>query len=652
MSIKNITSYENIPEIVAFLQSCPVVYIDTETTGLDPHTGELLILSAHASNGNDAFTFTFDIVAMGVDVLHDLKVVLENPNIRKVAHNATFDWKWLYHAGDIYTAPIYCTLIAEQVIQSGLLLSGFGLDAVAERRLNIKMDKSIRQNFINRDTRIPFTDVELTYAAEDTIILASIYEQQQVEIARESLERVILLESTLIPITAQLEYDGIEIDEVRLRAAAPVVAHLMVTAAQHLQDEIINAGVANEITFTRDGYSVVNVASPKQMLDVFNRMGIQVKSLGKKELSDWDAQWARKHKKKSVADSDDDFDIGYAHPVLREHAVRTATAKLQGTYIEGLLAKINPVTHRIHAGWKQCGAPATGRMSSSGPNLQNLVNKKKLTALGLADHDIRSMFIPATGCDFIISDYSGIELSILAAMSNDKQLIYQILQGDIHSFVANSLAGSAISSVLGDQLTPKNAKTPQGKAIRDLFKPVSFGIIYGSTGYNLYRTLYFDLRSLGINITQDDADMWVERWKNELFPDTGQLLRQNALHAVTRYYTESALGRRRHWLHDVRFDKWRMLAAMREGSNQPIQATCSDALKQAMIYLDAEMDRSRARIVAPVHDEILSETRKDYTEECVPIVKNCMERAIRELYPDADPMLFTAEPKISDRYDK
>jgi DNA polymerase I-like protein with 3'-5' exonuclease and polymerase domains len=157
------------------------------------------------------------------------------------------------------------------------------------------------------------------------------------------------------------------------------------------------------------------------------------------------------------------------------------------------------------------------------------------------------MFIPAPGRAFIISDYSGIELSILAAMSNDAQLTYQIIEGDIHSFVANSLIGDKIEQVLGERLTKKNRKIGNHKVVRDLFKKVSYGIIYGSTGYNLYRTLYFDLLAIGITITQQECDVWVERWKHELFPGTGVVLATNSNYAVTRYYTESVLGRKRYW---------------------------------------------------------------------------------------------------------
>lgn len=262
------------------------------------------------------------------------------------------------------------------------------------------------------------------------------------------------------------------------------------------------------------------------------------------------------------------------------------------------------------------------------------------------------MFIPAPGNDFIIADYAGIELSILAAMCKDTQLTNQILSGDIHSFVTNSLIPDKLLQVLGSLITPKNKKEGLFKVIRDLFKKVSYGIIYGSTGYNLYRTLYFDLLGAGIVITRDECDIWVERWKHELFPGTGELLQKNSELAITQYYTTSALGRRRHWTPEVRFDKWRMFAAMREGSNHPIQGTCADMLKRAMVYIDNKIDPKRARIVACIHDELLLETNKEYTASAMLLVKEYMEMSARSFYPDADPMLFIAEPKFSSCYDK
>jgi len=368
--IKTVVDYADIDRIIDFLLECPVVYFDTETTGLDPHTGTLLLLSIHGNNGINEFTFVFDILRMGVEVLHQLKAIFHNPAILKVAHNAVFDWKWLYHNADVYTSPVYCTMIAEQVVQAGLLFSGFSLADVTERRLGRKLDKSVREQFIERDLNIPFSQEELAYAGEDTVVLEPIYMQQRDELIKKDLSKIINLECQLIPITSQLEYNGIEINEERLRAAQPVVMRVIEDATQKLQDEIISSGAADEITFSRDGYSAINVGSPKQMLQALNAIGVDTTSLSKKELSDWDAKWAIKHKKLAASSGgDDEFDVGYAHPVLRQHAIRTAAAKLEGTYISGLIPKINPITRRIHPGYKQCGAPATGRMSGVNPKV-------------------------------------------------------------------------------------------------------------------------------------------------------------------------------------------------------------------------------------------------------------------------------------------
>lgn len=647
---------QKIQEAVDYLRGCVRVYFDFETTGLDPYTAAVLLLAMHGEHPEmDSETFVFD-ARLGAPVFSAIRPIMEDPDIEKIAHNAVFDWKFLYHNGNIFTQPVHCTLIVEQVLQAGLLNRGFGLDDVAERRLGMKVDKSVRSGFINRNPYLDFTDEEYEYAAKDVYILPEIYAQQMAQIKKENLQPVYELEQRNIPITALMEYGGICVDQDRLRAAQPAVQAVIAKAEKQLHSEIIAEGLAEEIMFDGEGFTSINLGSTKQMLEVVQAMGVDVKSLSRKELSDWDAQWARKNKKdaKAISDSDDDdLSVGYAHPILRQHAIRTAASKLSGTYINGFLERINPVTGRIHFGFKQCGAVATGRLSGSDPNPQNLPNKKKLTDIGLGDFGIREMLIPAPGRDLIISDYSGIELAILAAMSGDKRLTYEILQGDIHSFVANNLAGEKIKYAIGDLITPKNQKSDaRAKTIRDKFKPVSYGIIYGSTGYNLYRTLYFDLLSLGITITQADCDMWVERWKHELFPDTGALLQRNAEYAVTRFYTTSALGRRRRWTPEVRFDKWRMLAAMREGSNHPIQATCADMIKMSTVRVFEGLDASRARQAASVHDELVCESDKDYTDEAVPIIKEAMESSARDLFPAADPLLFIAQPKVSDKYDK
>ena len=633
-------------------QGPDVLFCDTETTDLDPHTDNLLIVSIR---GGDE-TYVFDFLSLGFEYIPMLKPLMENSAV-KVFHNAIFDYKHLWHHGGIDTKNMHCTLVTDQLINAGLFWE-YSLAQVANRRLGIEVVKEIRSGFIQRDLSLPFTQAELEYAAKDVDILEPIYNQQLKDIKQKNLDRVYDLECKLLPVTSRMEYEGILIDADKLAAALPITEALIKRTDQSIQDDLIAAGAAEEIIFNRDGYKAINTGSPKQMLAAFNKVGIDVKSLSNKELNDWDAVWSKVRGSyasdtyAALFEDDEDIHIGFNHPLLKKHAVRTSVAKLKGTYIEGLLARINPKTHRIHPGFKQCGAVSTGRMSSVSPNFQNLTNTRKLEQIGLASCDVRSMFIPTPGYDFVICDYSSIELVILALMSGDERLKYEILRGDVHAFVANSLEGNKIKAALKELINTKNKKNGNHKSVRDDFKKVSFGIVYGSTGYNLYRTLYFSLLSAGITITQKDADRWVEDWKAKLFPDTGKLLNENGLYAVTRGYTESILGRKRFWPVEVRYDKWRGLAAQREGMNQPIQSTSADITKLALLLLDERIDKRRARILAAVHDEILTESMHEYTDECMAVVQGAMEEAGYILFPNAEPGIIQAEPKKSDCYNK
>lgn len=368
-----------LKQAVEYLSACSTVFFDFETTGLDPHRDAIIILALHGTHPHyDSQTFVIDMLELSDEALQHVKPIMENPNIMKVAHNAVFDWKFLFHEG-VYTRPVHCTMIAEQVLKSGLLFSGFGLDDLALRRLSLQMDKSVRNGFIDRDLSIPLTDAEFDYAGLDAYALEEIYTQQLKELADQGLMDVIELERATIPVTSKMEYNGVCINDEKLREALPIVRQIIDRAGLQLQDEVIRAGVATEIVFDRDGYLAVNTGSPRQMLEMFNGMGIKLRSMGKKELSDWDAQWAAKQGVRNgtgdlsfTGDNsadDSDMHIGYSHPILRQHAIRTAAAKLEGTYITGLLDRINPVTGRIHPGFKQCGAVSTGRFSSVSPKL-------------------------------------------------------------------------------------------------------------------------------------------------------------------------------------------------------------------------------------------------------------------------------------------
>jgi DNA polymerase-1 len=344
------------------LEYSNVIAVDTETTGLDPHSDRLLILSFATARQSYALALHWfseeDLQRLVPIFLDDTKV--------KVAHNAVFDLKFILSKFDLIVRNVHCTYITEQVLKAGLRVQGFSLADVAARRLGVKLDKAVRSGFLDRED-LNFSPEEMSYAAQDAAVLLPLYEQQMLELKAENQQRVYDLECSLIPITTLMEYHGVLMDRDRLIEARPVVQQVIDQADRSLQNAIIGGGGGQTILFAKGGYRVVNTASPKQMLEVFHRMGIGVASLNKKDVSDWDSRWQDQQSER--VDPTDDFHVGFAHPVLRMHAVRTAAAKLQGTYIEGLLEKINPHTQRIHPGFKQCGAVSTGRYSSVGPKL-------------------------------------------------------------------------------------------------------------------------------------------------------------------------------------------------------------------------------------------------------------------------------------------
>ncbi len=633
------------------------IYFDLETTNLDPHTSHILLLS---------FKFDEDEYVLDCTQVTDwasiIKPFFEDSSRIKVAHNFVFDYKFLLHNG-IDASPGYCTLVSEQLLTSGIRSLSNTLQAVSLRRLQQTMDKSIREGFIGRAIEeVSFTEEELTYAAKDVQVLPLIRAQQLNEIKQERMERVHDLEMQLLPVTAKMEYAGIDFDTEKHREAIPAFERVRAAAAKAMQDTFINSGIVNRIVFSDSGYEAIRLSSPPQKLEAFRALGITVDSVDNDALIEWDAGWTARSKRKKTGlagskktpDPDlsealmqaqpEDDDIAFNHPLLRQHAIFMAAEKALSTYLLPLPSKINPVTKRIHPNFNQCGAAATGRYSSSSPNFQNIMKKRKLELIGLGNHDIRAMFISGQGHKFIAADFSSIELVILAALSDDKNLIAQIQKGDVHSLVGSTLFNTQFDKKMAEEGEPY-------ATYRDVAKTTTYAIMYGSTGYNLYRKLSMPLATVGFEMTRDMGDQWIDQWYG-LFPDTGKLLRENAEKAVTKLYTESILGRRRHWSYDMLRTRGSIEAAKREGKNAPIQSSSADITKLSELLLSKELDWNEAQLIASIHDELIVRARDEYVEKYLPIMAWAMEEAGKRLFPNLPAGMISAKPKVSTYYSK
>jgi DNA polymerase I-like protein with 3'-5' exonuclease and polymerase domains len=640
--------------------------VDTETTGLDPHTYHPLLISLY--DGKTAYVI--DLLSLGKDIIKQLKPILESHDILKIGHNLSFEWKFFYHTARIDMQHMHDIMIVDRMIYAGLH-KRHTLKDVVLRRLDIEMDKTIRKSFIGAEpSEIAWSNEQLEYSAMDAVYPVLMYPLQMTDIADKKLECVYTLEMNIIAPTAMMEYTGVNVNRSMLEAMIEPFEHFVRLADKALQDMFIDNGAAESIIFTRAGYSTINTASSDQVQEALNRIGIKVvdnkgkPSLGAKIVQRWDMLQRKKKGKKLYKDWQIDYHdiieddevanaltayIGLDNPFLRAYTFLQGARKLLSTYVYGMINAINPKTKRIHPHFNSYGAESTGRYSSNDINFQNLPNDKKLAVLGLGLYSLRKTIEAPVGRKLVIADYSGIELVILAANSGDKKLMEMIIKGDVHTEVTVYVLGYT-------EITQENRDDQPHKLWRDAAKTLSYGIAYGTTGRNIAETMNIMLASVNFKIDAAKGDEYIAKWFS-LFPDTHAYLMKNAEKAVRDGFVVDAWGRRRNWNRDTFIDKWKRLAAMREGQNMPIQGTSATMTKRAIELLWQRLDRIRGRIIITVHDEIVLEVADSYLDTSMLIIKECMETAIRETLPIVADQVglykgTSVSPKFSDRYDK
>lgn len=625
---------------------------DLETSSLDPRLGKILLASITTPHD----TYVIDFTVIDISAAQLIAPLFSSGMV--INHNMPFDYKWwIHHTGITIQNPVDI-MVNEELLTAGLFIPSengkpFSLASIAQRRLGKKLNKDVREEFINYTGSL--TERAYLYAGEDTEVLKPILDQQMEEIRQHRLERIFELECSLIPVTAYMELTGVKVDLDTLASFAPPIQRYIDQCNQMLQDIFIAGGAANTILFTTDGYSCVNSSSKPQMIEALNALGVNVENLKAKDLIKWDYK-NRKNRDavdyhtllavedEDIADAIDSFG-GYQNKYLRAHAFLTGAKKLLESYVLGIIEKVNKETGRFYPWFRQCGARATGRYSS---NAQQIPKNDKLKRLGL-DFSIRECFVAPKGRKLIIADYPAIELVILADRSGDEKLCYEIERGDVHLVVTREVLGHYVPEA--KNITSKNKGERPYKLFRDFSKIISYGIGYGVTGGSLSEQATEKLGALNIVITQQQGDAMVSEWKN-LFSDAGKYLRSVSNQAVTKGYTESVLGRKRWFdLSEIASNKWRRLASEREGCNQSIQSSSADMTKLAMIKFYHRADYKKARIILSIHDEIVVESVTSYANTAAAILKECMEEACKEILPRMGHTVII-EPAISDRYDK
>jgi DNA polymerase-1 len=583
---QTVLTQQQLDSWVAKIKSAPLVAVDTETTSLDYMQAKLVGVCVAVEPGEAAYIpFGHDYLGAPAQlsqdsVLAQLKPLLEDPEIKKVGQNLKYDMSVLAQHG-----------IDLQGVAFDTMLESYVLDSVATRH---DMD-SLAAEYLG-ETTISFTDVagkgasQLTfnqvaleeaapYAAEDADITLRLHSTLWPELSKHAtLEKVFKdIELPLLPVLSRIERTGALVD-----------GTLLFQQSNELAERL---GELETEAWDLAGQQF-NLASPKQLGEIlFEKLEIPVL---KKT-----AKGAPSTKEEVLQE----LALDYPLPkVLLEHR---SLAKLKSTYTDKLPTMINPASKRIHTSYHQAGT-ATGRLSSSDPNLQNIPVR---TPEG---RRVRQAFIAAPGCKMVAADYSQIELRIMAHLSEDPSLLKAFAEGqDIHRATAAEVFAVATEQVTAD--------------MRRSAKAINFGLIYGMSAFGLARQL---------NIGRKQAAEYIELYFQR-YPGVQSYMNNIRHTAAEQGYVETAFGRRLYLPEINSRNGMRRQAAERTAINAPMQGTAADIIKLAMIHVDDWLQNSdlQSRMIMQVHDELVLEVPDTELDAVKQGLNDLMENAASLLVP-------------------
>ena len=560
------TRYETVVDMstlnkwVEKLTKAPYFAFDTETTSIDAMQARLVGVSFAVEAGEGAY------VPVGHDyldapkqlskeqVLDALRPLLEDPNRAKLGQNLKYDCTVLHNHGVMLNGIRFDTMLESYVLDS--TGSRHDLDTLSLKYLGHKTihyedvaGKGKGQLSFNE---VP-VEVAAPYAAEDADITLRLHETLFPRLKKEDAQTELFdrIEMPLVPVLSKIERTGVRVDAQMLAAQSKELAE----RTQEL-----------EAKAHAEAGGVFNIASPKQIQEIlFNRLGLPVISKTPK---------GQPSTAESVL-----AELAEQHELPKLILEHRGLSKLRSTYTEKLPRLINAYSGRVHTSYHQA-AVATGRLSSSDPNLQNIPVR---TAEG---RRIREAFIPAAGYQLVAADYSQIELRIMAHLSTDNGLLSAFEKGeDVHRATAAEVFGVELDSVSKDQ--------------RRSAKAINFGLIYGMSAFGLGRQLGIDRGR-----AQDYIILYFER-----YPGVRTFMDATREQVREKKYVETVFGRRL-YLPDISSSNHaRRQGAERAAINAPMQGTAADLIKLAMLAVDnwLSADASDSRIIMQVHDELVLE---------------------------------------------
>ncbi|MBR5634360.1 MAG: DNA polymerase I [Prevotella sp.] len=546
-----IDNQEEMQKICDFFLTNEILSLDTETTSTNPIDAELVGLSFSVEESK-AFYVPVPADRNEAQKIVDIfKKVYENPSILKIGQNLKYDLEVLARYGVTLQGPMFDTMIAHYLLQPELR---HNMDYMAETLLNyqtIHIDQLIGAKGRGQRSMRDLAPTQVyEYACEDadiTLRLKNVLEPRLKEAGVEALFRDI--EMPLMPVLAEMEMNGVCLDTKALAETSKFFTERMLQLEAHIYE------LAGE---------AFNISSPKQVGDIlFGKMKIVDKP--------------KKTKTGQFVTSEDVLmQLRSKSPIVGEILDYRGLKKLLSTYVDALPKLINPRTGHIHTSFNQA-VTATGRLSSSDPNLQNIPVR------GEDGKEIRKCFVPEPNCQFFSADYSQIELRVMAHLSGDENMIRVFREGkDLHAATAATIYKKNIDDVTRDERTKS--------------KRANFGIIYGITVFGLAERL---------DISRDEAKMLIDGFF-QTFPQVHDYMEKSKQTARERGYAETLFHRRR-YLPDINSRNATVRNfAERNAINAPIQGSAADIIKVAMIRIHERFkaEKIRSKMILQVHDEL------------------------------------------------
>src|SRR5437660_4367198 len=560
-----ITNTEELQRAVTDLSTRPAIGLDTETTDLDPYLARLRLIQLASSDG----VFIVDLNRFvetdlkRSDALAPLRQLFSSPRPIKIAHNAKFDAKFIKHNLGVDIIGLFDTLLASQIVSAGNIEERHGLNAIAARYLNEEVDKSERLS----NWEFELSEAQLQYAARDAAVLLPLREKLIEKIKSNDLIDCAKLEFECVMPVVDLELAGFFMDKTRWLEQLAIVEERRGELANELQ-EMLGEGVAQASLFGPPRANI-NLDSQQQVTEAMTRLGIP--------LPDSTRNWKLQP-------------LAVQYPVVAKLLEYRTMQKALTSYGENMIEFINPKTGRLHADFRQIGAP-TGRFACTNPNIQQVPHAVEYRRCFMGHPEKRRL---------VIADYSQIELRILAEFSGDEAFIDAFNSGaDLHRVTA-----AQVFNVSQDQVT---------KEQRDFAKRLNFGVVYGIGAQR------FSMMT-GLSVTE--AENVLRRYFST-YRGLDTYLRKSANRAVSEKQAHTGSGRLVRFNFDAS-DRQQVSMTQRNGKNAPIQGTSADILKRALRLLNDELRNTSAKIVNIIHDEIVVEVDESEAESIAEKVERAM----------------------------